>query len=180
MPNSFPHLRLVSPSLDLRAAYIDMLEESLPDRPERAGPFLEWAQKDYAGLVNRFQELENGIRLAEGRVPESQFWLVDEQGRLFGTIRVRHWLTPELEQVGGHIGYDIRPTERGKGYGTLQLRLGLEKAHALGLRRVLLTCDDDNLGSARVIEKNGGVLENRVISDEKGVLVRRYWIDLHD
>ncbi|MED4162879.1 GNAT family N-acetyltransferase, partial [Halalkalibacterium halodurans] len=77
----------------------------------------------------------------------------------------------------GHIGYGIRPSERGKGYATLMLKLGLEKAAALGLEKVLITCDKENLPSARTIQRNVGVLDSEVV-DERGIAIQRYWIKL--
>ncbi|MHB8934154.1 MAG: GNAT family N-acetyltransferase, partial [Bellilinea sp.] len=94
--------------------------------------------------------------------------------------RLRHRLTPLLEEEGGHIGYDIRPSERGKGYATLLLALTLEKARESGMAGVLVTCDEDNIASARVIEKNKGQLLNTVVSQTSGKQVRRYWIDLKE
>ena len=72
----------------------------------------------------------------------------------------------------------IRPSQRRRGYGTRILALTLDKARLLGLERVLVTCDDDNLGSARIIEKNGGLLASKGLSTSSGVLIRRYWIAL--
>lgn len=113
-----------------------------------------------------------------GRVGDSHFWLVRGQ-RILGTIRIRHELTPELTVVGGHIGYDVRPSERGKGYACRMLALALGKARGLGLRRVLLTCSKANAASAAVILHNGGRLENEVPSpDSPGELMQRYWIEL--
>jgi predicted acetyltransferase len=80
---------------------------------------------------------------------------------------------------GGHIGYTVRPSDRRKGYGSTLCRLMLEEAWSrLGLRRVLITCDTDNVGSARIIQKNGGVFESEVRSDHSGKRVSRYWVDL--
>jgi predicted acetyltransferase len=87
-------------------------------------------------------------------------------------------LNPDLEIEGGHIGYAIRPSLRKMGYGTLILTLTLEKARALGLRGVLVTCDTENLGSARIIEKNGGVLESVAISPDSNKKISRYWIEI--
>ena len=107
----------------------------------------------------------------------SLFWLVQDR-QILGTSRLRHTLTPELEQLGGNIGYDIRPSARRRGFGTSLLHLTLERARAIGLARVRITCDADNIGSIRVIEKNGGVLDAEVFSLERGKLLRQYWIDL--
>src|SRR4029077_13863118 len=101
--------------------------------------------------------------LAPGRVPGSQFWLVSS-GRMLGCSRLRHWLTEELEYEGGHIGYDIRPSDRGRGLGTSLLRLTMDRAAALGIVKVRITCDATNRASIRVIEKNGGLLDATVRS----------------
>lgn len=76
----------------------------------------------------------------------------------------------------GQIGYSIRPGERGKGYGDRQLKLVLEAARARGMDRVLLTCKSGNRASARLIQKNGGALENTVTDPETGDVMERYWI----
>ena len=110
-------------------------------------------------------------------MPENEFWLVSEN-RVLGRVKLRHRLLPALEHEGGHIGYDIRPLERQKGYGTLLLKLTLLKAKELGLNRVLLTCDTDNIGSAGIIEKNGGVLSGQAISKKSGKPISQYWIEL--
>ncbi len=98
-------------------------------------------------------------------------------GRYIGRGSVRHALTAELSQYGGHISYEIRPSARGQGYGHQICRLLLDEARALGLVRALITCDDDNQASIRVIEGCGGVLENR-IDTGRAAITRRYWIDL--
>jgi predicted acetyltransferase len=96
---------------------------------------------------------------------------------VLGTARLRHRLNESLRNAGGHIGYDIRPSERRKGYGNAILAMVLPRARELGLRRVLLTCAADNVASARIIERNGGVLESRGrLPDGRELL--RYWIDL--
>ena len=83
-----------------------------------------------------------------------------------------------LRDFGGHVGYGVRPSERGKGYATRMLVMALDKARQLGLKRVLITCDKDNLASARVIQKNGGVLGSESYSPQGGRVTQRYWIDL--
>jgi|GEM_PF-157516 len=132
---------------------------------------------DFAASVRQLEQESRGEGMPDWFVPQHTCWLV-RAGRLLGEIRLRQWLTPPLENFGGHIGYVIRPSEWGKGYGTRMLALALEKARALGLPRVLLTCDDENIASARVIEKNGGVLDSRGVSPIDGKPTRRYWIVL--
>ena len=152
-------------------------EEQASDDPEKM-------LKEPEIAIECAENERKGEGLPEGWVPATTLWLVDGD-RFLGRVNIRHRLTPHLMQFGGHIGYMIRPSEQGKGYGKLQLAMALEycRAHlrdAIGGGKVLVTCDDDNIRSARVIEANGGVLENKVENFESGrtVLTRRYWIDL--
>ena len=101
-----------------------------------------------------------------------------EDGRIIGTSRLRHWLVPHLEREGGHIGYDVCPSERRKDYGTRLLALTLEKAWGMALRQVLITCDEDNVASRKVIEANGDELASRGVSERTGKPILRYWIGL--
>ncbi|WP_239491040.1 GNAT family N-acetyltransferase [Luteitalea sp. TBR-22] len=120
---------------------------------------------------------ERGEHLGVGQVP-STFLFAFVGRRVVGRVSLRHELTPALERVAGHIGYAVVPEFRRRGYATEMLRQALDLARMqLGLSRVLVTCDDDNIGSIRVIEKNGGVLENIIEGTELRAPKRRYWID---
>jgi predicted acetyltransferase len=100
---------------------------------------------------------------------------------IVGRVSIRHALTPDLERVGGHIGYVVVPAYRRQGYATAILRQALQIARQkLGLTRVLVTCDDDNVGSIKTIEKNGGVLESIVAGPDGDKPKRRYWIATAD
>lgn len=162
------HLALIEMAADYHAAG--------EQRYLYATPELGW--EEYAALLTELDADAHDEDLPTERVPQTVYWLVRDGSTLIGSSRLRHRLTPLLEEEGGHIGYDIRPSERGKGYATLLLALTLEKARGLGLEGVLVTCDEDNLASARVIEKNKGQLLNKVILQTSGIQVRRYWIDL--
>lgn len=150
-----------------------MAEEYFVSGDARYRPALE----DFAAYLRGLLDGARGVGLPPGRVPYSTFWLASGR-RLIGRSSVRHRLTPELEDEGGHVGYDIRPSERRKGYGTEILRLTLAEARRLGLQRALLTCDADNVASAKVIEKNGGRLQGQALSKRSGKLISRYWIEL--
>ena len=131
-------------------------------------------------LAKRFDEYLEVLRQAEteplaGMVPASHFWLISANHRYIGDVDVRHRLNESLRRFGGHIGYKIRPAERRKGYGKLICRLGIEQARKRHIDDILITCDDDNIGSYKIIEANGGVLLDK-IDNNRGVLTRRYWI----
>lgn len=130
----------------------------------------------FAAWVQRLiQQSDESIPVAPDRVHASYWWIVEDDTYL-GAITLRYRLNDVLLRVGGHIGYGIRPSARGRGLATWALREVLPLARARGLDRVLITCKDSNLASARTIERNGGVLED-VRETEIG-LTRRYWIDL--
>jgi predicted acetyltransferase len=105
----------------------------------------------------------------DGWVPCTELWYVDGAEWL-GHLNLRHRLTPHLTEVGGHIGYDVRPSARRNGHATAMLPDGLAVARGLGIESALLTCDHDNVASRRVIEKAGGVLE-----DQRGDKLR-FWV----
>jgi len=98
--------------------------------------------------------------------------------RIIGRVSIRHVLNDYLSSVGGHVGYGVIPSERRKGYGSKILNLALPVAASLGISRLLLTCDDDNPGSIKVIENNGGVFENLIQDTNSMKMKRRYWIEL--
>lgn len=130
----------------------------------------------FAAWVERLhRQSDRSLPVGEGRVHATHWWIADGETYL-GAIDLRHYLNALLLEGGGHIGYNVRPSARRRGLATWALASVLTKAPALGLDRVLLTCDEDNHGSARTIESNGGVLED-VRSTELGVK-RRYWIGL--
>lgn len=109
------------------------------------------------------------------------FYLVENnEGRIVGAMGLRWKEVPVLIEYGGFIGYSIRPTERGKGYATEMLKLGLQKFKEMDSKRerVLITCKDFNIPSKKVIEKNNGVYENSYYNEDDGFTYLRYWIKI--
>lgn len=166
---------LIEPTEALRDEYLACLAEFGGGHVHGAGPRMREGEA-FAAFVARLAEYAAGAHLPEDLVPASTFWLV-RGGRMVGTCNIRHALTDALRSYGGHIGYSVRPSEQGKGYGTLLLRLALDKARGLGIARALITCERPNVASARVIEANGGVLDSEGFDEIEGKMMRRYWVD---
>lgn len=128
---------------------------------------------DFPAYVESLRRAACGEGLSEGKVPYFTFWLVDG-GEIVGIVRVRPHLTPPAEKNDGHIGYDVAPSRRNRGYGTELLRLALPEAGRLGLSRAVVTCATTNTASRRVIEKCGGRFLEEVTDEEEGHNVYRY------
>ena len=130
-----------------------------------------------ARYLELLSEHARGESLPPNHVP-STFLFAFAASRIVGRVAIRHELNAFLLRVGGHIGYTVVPEFRQRGYATSILGQALRIAHdGLGIGRVLLTCDDDNIGSIRTIEKNGGVLENVITGPDLDKPKRRYWIE---
>jgi len=129
--------------------------------------------------IEVLSDRERGIGFPTPEYVPTTFLCAFVGPRIVGRVSIRHRLNARLEREGGHIGYVVVPEFRRRGYATAMLRNALEILRTEhGLRRALVTCDDDNFGSIRVIERNGGVLENTVSAPELEKPVRRYWIDI--
>lgn len=150
---------LVVPSILYEESFMQALKEYHAENR-----YLEFAQKDLKKDFNLFVEQlidrQKGKNLKPGYVPETMYWLV-EGNEFIGRVSIRHYLNEKLEEKGGHIGYDVRPSRRGMGYGKLLLKLGLKKAKDLGIDDAIITCDIENIPSRKIIEANGGVLEKK-------------------
>ncbi|PNY82201.1 GNAT family N-acetyltransferase [Deinococcus koreensis] len=171
---------LVPPSARYKASFIDAVREAQA-LGSGLGDTLEFdvaeMEQDFASVLAELRRFEPPAVPPEGFVNSEALWLVQGDTYL-GRVSLRHRLNERLRVFGGHIGYEIRPSARQQGYGTLALRLALGRARGLGLERVLVTCDADNLGSRRIIETNGGELEGEFRLDFHPKVIRRYWIAL--
>ena len=155
---------------ELKEMNIDAVAYHDPDKYD------EW--KD--SFFKKMEDQSKGIGLPEGYVPCTTYWLVDGSN-FIGRGSIRHHLNDFLKKYGGHIGYFIRKDCWNMGYGTLQLRLLLEKAHELGIEKALLTCDANNIASARVTEKTGGIKIGEAEVEVEGKIrsILRYEIETH-
>ena len=127
-------------------------------------------------LVTKWKEYESESMYDKGLVPSSIYFLMDEDKKIYGAIDIRHELNDYLLRYGGHIGYGLRPSQRRKGYASQMLTLALPISKKLGINKALITCDKSNVGSAKTIINNGGILENEVINENE--ITQRYWIEL--
>jgi predicted acetyltransferase len=130
---------------------------------------------EWSAYLDELDRQRRGIDVPDDRVPAT-FLVADVGGVMVGRTSIRHELNDFLSNEGGHIGYGVLAEHRRRGYATEILRQSLVVARAMGVDRVLVTCDDDNLGSATVIERCGGVLDSKGHASD-GTPIRRYWID---
>jgi predicted acetyltransferase len=169
--------RLVIPAADFHESFLASHQEW--DGAHEDGAGLE-GDEDLVTSAG-FAAFVEGLLSQETTPPQDGYvtctyrWIV-EDGRYLGSIALRHELNDFLFQYGGHIGYGVRPSARRRGLASWALEQMLGLARQRGHDRVLITCDDDNVGSVRTIEKNGGVLEDK--REHEGSVTRRYWVDL--
>lgn len=169
-------IKLVNPSRRYKDSYLEFLQES-----QKEGRNMDLNIKNlranFESFIKQLNGYREGISLPKGYVPESRFWLVNGNN-FIGSVSIRHHLTGLLNKVGGHIGYEIRSNERKKGYGKKILSLALKKAKQLGIKKALITCDITNIGSKKIIEANGGVLDSIEDQGKEKPNKLRYWINL--
>ena len=168
---------LVKPNLSYADEIIKYKEESLAESPIINGS----AGLDrFSSIEIWFEELKKRScedTVPKGLVPSSTYLGVREKDNyIVGMIDIRHYLNEYLTQVGGHIGYGVRKTERNKGYAKQMLKLALEKCKELKIKKVLITCDEDNIASEKVILSANAKLED--IRNVDGENKKRFWIDL--
>ncbi|AMY07021.1 putative acetyltransferase [Luteitalea pratensis] len=163
------------PTPDEEQEFLRAHQATSPDVPNFLHDYEEGVP--FGRYLEVLAERARGEELLPGHVA-STFLFAFAGPRIVGRVSIRHALNPYLERVGGHIGYAVVPEFRRRGVATEMLRQALVIARdRLALGRVLVTCDDDNVGSIRTIEKNGGVLESIIAGPEMAKAKRRYWID---
>ena len=154
---------LVTPSLKYKDSYMQALEEY--EKVDNEDPAIREARKkDFNFFLEDIEQNSKGLIVE--RIPQIQYWCV-EGDKYIGNINYRPKLNDKLQNRGGNVGYTIRPSERGKGYATWMLNEVLEIARKDALSSILLTCDNDNFGSIKVIKKAGGVRQSGDIFNGK-------------
>ena len=165
-------MKLRRPTLEDKDAILEMMAEFEQTQSAHDGGFWDAENFVYEEWMESNSDIEMGLGIPEGWVPAVQLVAFARDGQAVGFLNLRLRLNDYLLQEGGHIGYSIRPSARGKGLAKEQLRQGLQVAKSKNIKRVLVTCDRDNAASRGVIIANGGVLEDIRGGKE------RYWIDI--
>ena len=165
-------MELRRPTIVDREAVLDMMAEFEKSQSAHDGGFWDTENFVYEEWLESNQNQEMGINLPEGWVPAIQLVAFSGKGQALGFLNLRLRLNNFLLEKGGHIGYSIRPSERGKGYAQEALRQGLQVAKEKNIKKALVTCSVNNPASRAVILANGGLLE-----DVRNV-VERYWIEV--
>ena len=174
-------MELVLPSAKYKESFLEALKEYQQEKSKYRQDLnvLNVAEldKNFQLYINKLADESAGKNLPAGYIPHTNYWLVNKD-EFIGRVDIRHSLTEKLLREGGHIGYDIRPTKRKEGYGRKILKLALLKAKALGITKVLITCDENNFASKKIIEGNGGIFENSLSVGKNRPRKLRYWITL--
>lgn len=174
-------LYLVKPTRDMRKEAMDYRQEYIDygeGHINGSGGFSHY--DNYDVWLDMILSIEKDSLTKEKVHASTYFSVRKSDGKIIGTIQLRHSLSEELRRYGGHIGYSIRPSERRKSYGAKQLALVLEEAKKLGLSEVMITCDKENIGSARTAIKNGGTLESEDFYEPTKEVLQIYWISLNN
>ena len=173
------NIELVRLTTEHREQLFDMLTEWKNDIIENHTDMSPWKiwENDFYNFEYYIEHLDTKENDESGWVPDTTLFCLDKDRNIFvGAVNIRYVLNDALLRIGGHIGGGIRPSERRKGYSTAMLALALDECKKLGIYRVLVTCNKNNIGSAKSIIRNGGVLENEI--EEEGHIEQRYWVQL--
>ena len=170
------NFKLVEPTLEMEKEYNNYISEWEKSGEEIVPYASRRSIGEYGKLITCWKDQTTSKSYEEGLVPASLYFLIDENMRIYGALHIRHELNDYLLNYGGHIGYGIRPCERKNGYATKMLSLSLSIVKGLGIKKALVTCDKNNIASAKTIIDNNGMLENEVIESER--VTQRYWIKI--
>lgn len=172
-------LILIRPSAEYGVQIMEYRQEFLDsgDSMDGCGPLRRFDNS--LEYLKACKDYENPETVPENLVQATQFICVRKSdNKLVGMIQVRHYFNEYLEKYAGHIGYSIRPTERRRGYAKEMLKMALPFCKEIGLKKVLISCIDGNIGSEKAILANGGVYESTVHEPNENKNLKRFWIVL--
>lgn len=170
------NVELVRASKEMKEQYLSFINDWEKDGEEITPYAARLQDMDYKTWLDYTYKFETVDTCPSNLVPAHTYFLVLDNKKIIGAVNIRHYLNDYLLKFAGHIGYGVLPSERKQGYASLMLSMALPIAKKLGINRVLITCDKNNVGSAKTIINNGGVLENEVSGD--GEITQRYWIEV--
>ena len=171
---------LVIPNISYKEEAINFIEEFKEYNSSINGTGgLDRYLENYNNWLKKLDsDLDYG-NIKSSRVPANTYFAIKENStKIIGMINIRHKLNDYLLKKGGHIGFGVRPKERRKGYATKILSLGLNRCKELSIQEILVTCDKDNIASAKTIQNNGGIMENEIFDKDTNKIIQRYWIKI--
>jgi predicted acetyltransferase len=171
-------LTLIHPAKYLESDFRAAISEFRTMGEKTIASTFSYYEDDFDIYLQLISDAKKGVNLPTGFVTYSTYWLVENNNRIIGFCNLRHYLNDALKIEGGHIGYAIRPSERRKNYGTIQLNLLLDECRNRKMDKVMITCDFDNFASQKIIKNNGGEKTGEAISPRSFKKVFHYWITL--
>lgn len=169
-------MKLILPTPKYIVSFLEMAEDL-----HQAGHWYdgvpEQLEKNFSIYLKKLEDAKIGANLAPGEVSNTEFWMLENEN-IVGRLRLNHTLSDPMKIRGGHIGYGVHSHFRGRGFATQALGLALDIAKHMGLHEVLITCDDSNANSIRVIEKNSGELKDKIVAPGRNIATRRYVVQL--
>lgn len=165
---------LILPNIQYKDAFLIMAKD-LDSEGHWWGPPLQKIEQNFQSYLQKLEDMRHGLNLDPNQASGTEFWILHEQ-QIAGRLKVNDELKDWMKIRGGHIGYGISAPFRNKGLATSALQEALQFAKDKGLNDILMTCDDDNFGSIRVIEKNGGILQDKILAEGRSIITRRYII----
>ena len=172
-------LYLAKPDITFFEQYKDMMKEWHSSGSHIAPWFLSKSVTsfdEFCKFIRMLDDCEHGI-VDKRFSSTTSYFVVNNYGKLIGATSLRHYLTLEGFQTWGHIGYGVRPSERSKGYATQMLKMTIDQAREKKIYKLLLSAYEQNIASCKIIEKCGGILENKVYIKNKNEPIFRYSIN---
>jgi predicted acetyltransferase len=170
-------LRLIYPSNKYKKSFLKSLKKRLELDDVRYKKELNDILDNFALYIKKTKDYREGLSLTKGFVPENRYWLIDKD-EFIGQVSIRRFGSKKLSKVASHIGYYINPYKRNKGYGKLILQMALRKAKVLGIKKVIITCNEKNIPSKKIIESNGGLFIDKFYDENLKRYTLKYSIKI--